>query len=136
MAIAATLKASPKSSVAEMSVAIATVAMLLMLVLPMPRWLLDMVLAMNITLALGILMVTFYVRRPLEFSSFPSMLLLVTLLRLALNISATRLILSEGDAGAVIAAFGSFVIGGNYVVGIVVFIVLVVIQFVVITSGA
>src|SRR5258706_11084983 len=136
MAIAAPLRLKPKTSITEVSVAVGTVGMLLMLVLPMPRWLLDIVLAMNIPLALGILMVTFYVRRPLEFSSFPSMLLLVTLLRLALNVSATRLILSEGDAGAVIAAFGSFVIGGNFVVGIVVFIVLVVIQFVVITSGA
>jgi flagellar biosynthesis protein FlhA len=107
-----------------------------MLVVPLPHWLLDLLLALNITVALAILLLTLYVRRPLEFSSFPSLLLLVTLFRLALNISATRLILSEGDAGAVIAAFGNFVIGGNFVVGIVVFIVLVVIQFVVITSGA
>src|SRR5437667_11594215 len=119
MAIAAPARIKPKANITEASVAISTVAMLLMLVLPMPRWLLDIVLDMNITLAMGILTVTFYVRRPLEFSSFPSLLLLVTLLRLALNVSATRLILSEGDAGTVIAAFGSFVVGGNYVVGIV-----------------
>lgn len=107
-----------------------------LLVVPLPHWLLDLLLVLNITLALGLLMVTFYVKRPLDFSSFPAVLLLVTLFRLALNISATRLILGQAEAGAVIAAFGTFVVGGNFVVGIVVFIVLVVIQFVVITSGA
>src|SRR5437899_292497 len=117
-------------------VALAAVAIVFMLVVPLPHWALDLLLAMNITLALGILMLTFHVSSPLEFSSFPSLLLLVTLFRLALNVSATRLILGTGEAGSVIAAFGSFVIGGNFVVGIVVFIVLVVIQFVVITSGA
>src|SRR6185295_1372319 len=110
----------PKSATrSEMSVAMAAVGIILMLVVPLPHWLLDFLLALNITLAMGILMVTFYVRKPLEFSSFPSLLLLITLFRLALNVSATRLILSEGDAGTVIAAFGSFVIGGNFVVGIV-----------------
>src|SRR5438093_1576058 len=126
----------PRSSRSEGVVAMGAVAIVMMLVVPLPHWALDLLLSLNITLALGILMATFYVRRPLEFSSFPSMLLLVTLFRLALNVSATRLILGQGDAGTVIAAFGNFVIGGNYVVGIVVFIVLVVIQFVVITSGA
>jgi flagellar biosynthesis protein FlhA len=116
--------------------ALAAVAIVFMLVVPLPHWMLDLLLALNITLAMGILMLTFYVRRPLDFSSFPSVLLLVTLFRLALNVSATRLILGTGEAGAVIAAFGSFVIGGNFVVGIVLFIVLVVIQFMVITSGA
>src|SRR5947209_14307028 len=125
-----------RSSRTEAGVALGAVGIVLMLVLPLPHWMLDGLLALNITLALGVLMVTFYVRRPLEFSSFPSLLLLVTLFRLALNVSATRLILGEGAAGAVIAAFGSFAIGGNFVVGIVVFTVLVVIQFVVITSGA
>jgi flagellar biosynthesis protein FlhA len=122
--------------VTEAGAAIATVAIVLMLVVPLPHWLLDFLLVLNITLALGVLMLTFYVKRALDFSAFPSLLLLVTLLRLALNVSATRLILGTADAGAVIAAFGTFVIGGNFVVGIVVFIVLVVIQFVVITSGA
>src|SRR5947208_4852096 len=120
----------------EMGAAIGAVAIVFMLVVPLPHWALDLLLATNITLALGILMLTFHVSSPLEFSSFPSLLLLVTLFRLALNVSATRLILGSGEAGSVIAAFGSFVIGGNFVVGIVVFIVLVVIQFVVITSGA
>src|SRR5438445_225132 len=120
----------------EMGAAIGAVSIVFMLVVPLPHWALDMLLALNITLALGILMVTFQVKSPLEFSSFPSLLLLVTLFRLALNVSATRLILGTGEAGSVIAAFGSIVIGGNFVVGIVVFVVLVVIQFVVITSGA
>jgi flagellar biosynthesis protein FlhA len=129
-------KSKERSARPEMGAAIAAVAIILMLVVPLPNWALDLLLATNITLALGILMLTFHVSSPLEFSSFPSLLLLVTLFRLALNVSATRLILGTGEAGSVIAAFGSFVIGGNYVVGIVVFIVLVVIQFVVITSGA
>jgi flagellar biosynthesis protein FlhA len=128
--------ARSRSSRVEAAAAIGAVGIVFMLVVPLPHAVLDLLLALNITLALGILMVTFYVRRPLEFSSFPSLLLLVTLFRLALNVSATRLILGTGEAGSVIAAFGSFVIGGNYVVGIVVFIVLVVIQFMVITSGA
>lgn len=120
----------------EIAVAGAAVGMVFMLVVPLPHWLLDLLLALDLTVALGVLMVTFYVSRPLEFSSFPSLLLLVTLFRLALNVSATRLILGTGEAGAVIHAFGNYVVGGNFVVGIVVFIVLVVIQFVVITSGA
>src|SRR3954453_7951681 len=118
-----------QASRTEAAVTIGAGGTVLMLVIPLPHWLLDLLLALNISLALGILMVTFYVRRPLEFSSFPSLLLLVTLFRLVLNVSAPRLILGSGAEGAVIAAFGSFVIGGNYVVGIVVFIVLVVIQF-------
>src|SRR4051794_22255135 len=129
-------KGRGRTSGAELVAAIGAVAIVFMLVVPLPQWALDLLLAANITLALGILMLTFHVTSPLEFSSFPSLLLLVTLFRLALNVSATRLILGTGEAGSVIAAFGSFVIGGNFVVGIVVFIVLVVIQFVVITSGA
>lgn len=125
-----------RSSRTEAVVALAAVGIVFMLVVPLPHWALDLLLCLNITLALGILMVTFYVKQPLEFSSFPSLLLLVTLFRLALNVSATRLILGQGEAGSVIRAFGSFVIGGNFVVGIVVFIVLVIIQFVVITNGA
>ncbi|MHB9037016.1 MAG: flagellar biosynthesis protein FlhA [Armatimonadota bacterium] len=107
-----------------------------MMILPLPHWALDLMLCANIALALAILLVSMYTSEPLEFSSFPSLLLLTTLFRLALNISATRLILLHADAGAVISAFGSVVVGGNYVVGIVVFILLVIIQFVVITNGA
>ena len=125
-----------KKVIVEATTAIGAVGIILMLVLPLPEWILDSFLALNITVALGVLMMTFYIEKPLEFSSFPSMLLLVTLFRLSLNVSATRLILGTGQAGSVIAAFGTFVIGGNYLVGIVVFLILVVIQFVVITSGA
>lgn len=120
----------------DVFVAAVAVVIVGMMILPVPHWLLDLLLCVNIGLALSILLVTMYTTQPLEFSSFPSMLLMTTLFRLALNISATRLILLHADAGAVIAAFGSVVVGGNYVVGIVVFIILVIIQFVVITNGA
>ncbi|MEN6358120.1 MAG: flagellar biosynthesis protein FlhA [Armatimonadota bacterium] len=119
-------------------VMIAGVAVMIvgMMILPLPHWVLDMLLCANIALALSILLVSMYTSEPLQFSSFPSLLLMTTLFRLSLNISATRLILLHADAGAVISAFGSVVVGGNYVVGIVVFIILIIIQFVVITNGA
>ena len=120
----------------DLMIAAAAVSVVGMMILPLPHWVLDFLLCGNISLALSILLVTMYTGKPLEFSSFPSLLLMTTLFRLALNISATRLILLHGDAGAVITAFGSVVVGGNYVVGIVVFIILVIIQFVVITNGA
>ncbi len=107
-----------------------------MLVVPMPHWLLDGLLVANIALTLTVLLVTAYNSDAMQFSVFPSLLLVATLFRLALNISATRLILLHADAGTVISAFGHFVVGGNYVVGIVVFLILVIIQFVVITNGA
>ncbi|MBI3911638.1 MAG: flagellar biosynthesis protein FlhA [Armatimonadetes bacterium] len=112
------------------------VAIVLVLIVPLPHWLLDVLLVANIGLALGVMLATFYTSQPLQLSSFPSLLLLLTLFRLSLNVAATRLILGQADAGAVIASFGSFVIAGNPVVGVVVFAILVVIQFVVITSGA
>ena len=124
------------SRYSDVTIAGAVVAIICMMILPMPHWLLDLALCANIALALAILLVTMYTSQPLEFSSFPSLLLMTTLFRLALNISATRLILLHADAGAVISAFGGVVVGGNYVVGVVVFIILVVIQFVVITNGA
>ncbi|MNS47216.1 Flagellar biosynthesis protein FlhA [compost metagenome] len=104
--------------------------------MPLPPLLLDVLLTLNITLGLLMLMVSLYVQKPLEFSTFPSLLLILTLFRLALNVSTTRLILLHGEAGHVIEAFGNFVVGGNYAVGIVVFIILIVIQFIVITNGA
>ena len=121
---------------ADLVVAGAAVGVVGMMILPLPHWLLDILLCANIALALSILLVTMYTGHSLEFSSFPSLLLMTTLFRLALNISATKLILLHADAGAVITAFGSVVVGGNYVVGIVVFVILVIIQFVVITNGA
>ena len=106
------------------------------LVIPVPPMLLDFMLAFNITVGILILLVTLYLHKPLEFSVFPGLLLMVTLLRLSLNVASTRLILGDGYAGEVIQAFGNFVVKGNYVVGLIVFIILVVIQFVVITKGS
>jgi flagellar biosynthesis protein FlhA len=112
-----------------------------LMIIPVPPILLDMSLSLSITLSLVIILVTSYVSRPLDFSVFPSVLLIATLLRLSLNIASTRLILTHGDsgtqaAGRVIQSFGEFVIGGNFVVGFVVFIILVIVNFVVITKGA
>jgi flagellar biosynthesis protein FlhA len=112
------------------------VGILIVLFMPIPSPLLDFLLVINISTALLILLVTFFTETPLKFSTFPTILLLVTMFRLALNVSATRLILEGADAGRVINAIGEFVIGGNYVVGIVVFLILVVVQYVVVTNGA
>ena len=120
----------------QLAVPIGVVAIVVMLVVPMPAALLDMLIACNITGAVLVVLVSMYVHRPLEFSSFPSLLLIATLFRLSLNISATRLVLSHGYAGRVISAFGHFVIGGSLVVGLVIFAILLVIQFIVITNGA
>lgn len=106
------------------------------MVLPLPSFLIDIMLVMSITSALVILFVTLFVLRPMDFSVFPGLLLLTTLFRLSLNIASTRLILSEGYAGEIIEAFGSFVVQGNYVVGTVIFLILVIINFVVITKGS
>ncbi len=119
----------------DVIVAIAVLSVIGMMVIPMPEWTLDMLLTLNITSALTILLVTVYTTEPLQFSSFPGILLVSTLFRLALNIAATRLILLNGSAGGIISAFGSVVVGGNYVVGIVVFAILIIVQFVVITNG-
>ena len=115
--------------------------LLAMIVLPLPPFLLDLFFTFNIALSLVVLLVTVYAMRPLDFAMFPSMLLIATLLRLALNVASTRVVLLEGHqggdaAGKVIEAFGEFVIGGNYAVGLVVFAILVIINFVVVTKGA
>ncbi len=120
----------------DIVLAVAVVMIVSLMIIPLPVWMLDILLATNIALAVTILLVSLYTSEPLDFSVFPSLLLIVTLYRLALEISATRLILLEADGGKVIRAFGKFVVGGNYVVGIVVFLILMVIQFVVITNGA
>ncbi len=112
------------------------VAIIFMMVLPMPTWLVDTLIAMNIALSIILLMVGVYVSSPLAFSTFPAMLLLTTLFRLALSITTTRLILLQADAGAIITTFGNFVVGGNIVVGIVVFSIITVVQFIVITKGS
>lgn len=124
------------ASGAETWLAIGVVAIVALLVMPLPPILLDAFLALSLAVSILVLLVTLGSRDPLEFSIFPSLLLLITLLRLGLNVSSTRLILSTGHAGQVIAAFGNFVIGGNVIVGLVIFLILVVINFMVITKGA
>lgn len=108
-----------------------------LIIIPLPPFILDFMFILNISISLIILLTTMYIKGPLDFTIFPSLLLITTLLRLALNISSTRLILSNGgEAGAVIETFGSFVLGGNAVVGFIVFIIIVIVQFIVITKGA
>ncbi|MFB6280016.1 MAG: flagellar biosynthesis protein FlhA [Salinibacter sp.] len=119
----------------EVAVASAVVAILFVMVIPLPSFLLDLLLATDIALSLGILLTAFYATRPLEFAIFPGLLLTTTLFRLSLNVASTRLILGEAEAGALINAFGEFVVAGNYVVGAIIFLVLVIINFVVITKG-
>ena len=114
----------------------AVVLVIVMMIIPLPTPLLDILLALNITVSLTVLLVALYTVEPLDFSVFPSLLLVTTLFRLALNVSSTRLILLRGYAGQIIESFGTFVVGGNYIVGMVIFLILVVIQFVVITNGA
>ncbi len=121
---------------AETWLAIAVVIVVALLIVPLPPAILDALLAFSLAIAVLVLLVTLSVRDPLEFSIFPSLLLLITLLRLGLNVNTTRLILSTGHGGSVIAAFGNAVIGGNYVVGLVIFLILIVINFMVITKGA
>jgi flagellar biosynthesis protein FlhA len=120
----------------DIGMAAAILIIVAMLIVPLPEWLLDLCLAFNLVTAMVILLVTLYVTEPLQFSVFPSLLLITTLFRLALNIAATKLILSSGQAGEVIQAFGNVVLGGNFVVGVIAFLILVVVQFVVITNGA
>lgn len=112
------------------------ILILALMLIPLPAMILDLLLTISITFAILILIVSLYVQSPLEISIFPGMLLVLTLFRLALNISSTRLILLEGYAGHVIDAFGNFVVGGNYVVGFIIFFILVIIQFVVIVKGS
>jgi flagellar biosynthesis protein FlhA len=117
-------------------VAAASVLLVVLMIVPVPPWVLDLLLSVNITLALVILLVTLYTENALAFSVFPTLLLIVTLFRLSLNITGTRSILLHGYAGQVIEAFGNVVVGGNYAVGLVIFAILIIIQFVVITNGA
>jgi len=125
----------------DVLVALGVVAILVVLILPMPVWLLDAALALSFGFSVLILMVAMFINKPLEFSSFPTVLLISTMMRLSLNLATTRLILGHGHegtdaAGHVIAAFGSFVMGGSYVIGIIVFAILVTVNFVVITKGS
>jgi flagellar biosynthesis protein FlhA len=120
----------------QLGVPVGIVMIVVMLVVPLPAVLLDLLIALNITGALLILLTAMFVNRPLDFSAFPAVVLVMTLFRLALNVSVTRLVLLDGYAGKVIDTFGHFVVGGSLVVGLIVFAILLVIQFVVITNGA
>jgi type III secretion protein V len=121
---------------ADAALAILVIAVLAMMIVPLPTWLLDVLIATNLSVSIAILLVVVYAPDALSIASFPSVLLLTTLFRLGLNVSSTRLILLQADAGRVIHAFGTFVVSGNYVVGAVVFLILTIIQYVVIARGA
>jgi len=120
----------------DLVLVIAVIAILLILFAPIPPVLIDLAIVINFAFALTILLLTFYVGKPVEFSTFPSLLLVATLFRLSLNVAATRLILTSANAGEVIGSIGTFAVQGNFVVGLVVFFILVVVQYVVVTSGA
>ncbi|MCP4719538.1 MAG: EscV/YscV/HrcV family type III secretion system export apparatus protein, partial [Desulfobacteraceae bacterium] len=130
-----------KSESSDILMIVAFIGILMAMILPLHPIVLDFFLALNISFAIMVLITTMYTTKPLEFSIFPSLLLVLTLFRLSLNVASTRLILLHGSegpsaAGQVIMSFGSFVVGGNYVVGLVIFIILVLINFMVITKGA
>jgi flagellar biosynthesis protein FlhA len=120
----------------ELVLAFSLLGLLVVFIVPLPTIVLDLLLAVNLSATVLLLLVTLSVKQPLDFSTFPSLLLLLTLFRLALNVATTRLILLNGDAGEIVLAFGKFVVGGNLLVGLVIFAILIVIQFVVITKGA
>lgn len=120
----------------DIALALLLVAIIALMILPMPTLLMDMLIALNMSIAILLMMLGIYIPHPLAISSFPSILLLTTLFRLALSIATTRLILLEGDAGHIIQTFGEFVVGGNLVVGLVVFLIITIVQFVVITKGS
>ena len=125
----------------DVALAIGVIAILLVLIMPIPAWLIDVLLALSLGISILILLVSLFIQRPLDFSSFPTVLLVSTLLRLSLNLASTRLILSHGNegshaAGQVIQAFGNLVVGGNFIIGVIVFAILVIVNFVVITKGS
>ncbi|OGC34673.1 hypothetical protein A2311_05510 [candidate division WOR-1 bacterium RIFOXYB2_FULL_48_7] len=123
-------------SVSDLMVAALLIVIIALMLVPLPPFLLDMLLTMNIAFSLIILLVAMYLKEPLEFASFPSILLIVTVLRLALNIASSRLLLTNAYAGQVVGAFGTFVVGGNYIVGVIIFAIITIVQFVVITKGS
>ena len=120
----------------DLVAAVAVVVVVTMLIIPLPSMLLDLFITINISAALAVVIATMYLNKSLDFAAFPSLLLLTTMFRLAINVSVTRLILTKGSAGSVVHDFGQFVVGGNVVIGLVIFLILVVIQFVVVTNGA
>src|SRR5690554_695914 len=124
------------SKYAEMFIAFAVVGVIAIIILPMSSFLLDLLLTINLAISMMILILTLFTKSVLEFTIFPSLLLVMTMFRLGLNISSTRLILSDGEAGEVINAFSTFVTGNNYVVGAVIFVIITIVQMVVVTNGA
>ncbi len=120
----------------DLLAAVGVLVIVAMLVIPLPSMIIDLFITVNISAALAVVVSTMYLKKALDFSSFPSLLLLTTMFRLAINVSVTRLILTKGDAGSVVHDFGQFVVGGNVVIGLVIFLILIVIQFVVVTNGA
>jgi flagellar biosynthesis protein FlhA len=120
----------------DLPIILGVVLIIVMLVIPLPTWLLSVLIMVNISLSLLVLLMAMNMREALEMSVFPSLLLVLTLFRLGLNVSTTRSILGQGEAGGVVETFGNFVVGGNPLVGFVVFIILIIIQFIVITKGA
>ena len=123
-------------SVSDILVAVLLICIIALMIVPLPTLILDMLITLNIAFALTILLVAMYLKEPLEFAAFPSILLIVTLYRLSLNIAASRLILLQANAGEVINAFGNFVVRGNYIVGAIIFVIITIVQFVVITRGS
>ena len=119
----------------DLVVAMLMLVAIVMIIIPLPTWLVDGLIAINISVSMLVLLVVFYIARPVEFSSFPSVILIATLFRLAITITTSRLILLQADAGDIVSAFGSFVIGGDIAVGLVVFLIITIAQFVVITKG-
>ncbi|MFA5811117.1 MAG: flagellar biosynthesis protein FlhA [bacterium] len=120
----------------DIMLAVLVIAVVAMIVIPLPTWLLDILLTIQLTMAVIIILVALYISDALKIASFPTILLIATLYRLSLNISTTRLILSQGDAGEVVRAFGTFVVQGNYVVGGVLFVIITLVNFIVIAKGA
>src|SRR3954467_9196381 len=125
----------------DLGLAIGIMAILVVLIVPLPTWMLDLSLAFSLSFSILILMTAVFIRKPLEFSSFPTILLITTMMRLALNLASTRLILSRGNEGTdasgyVIQAFGKLIMQGNFMIGLIVFAILIVVNFVVITKGS
>lgn len=120
----------------EIIVAFAVIGTIGIIIVPMPSGVLDFLLVLNITIGITILLLTLFIKNILEFSTFPTLLLVTTMFRLSLNISSTRLILGQGNAGHVIDAFANFVTGNNYIVGAIIFIIIIIVQMVVVTNGA
>jgi type III secretory pathway component EscV len=122
--------------ISEIFLAVFVLMLIIILLMEMPCWIINFCICLNITLGIVLLMISLYVQKPLELASFPTIILLGTMFRLVMSIAVTRLILAKGDAGAVIHAFGNFVTGGNLIVGAVIFLIITLVQFLVITKGA